>query len=71
MKNIITEIVGTMLILPNTHINARNKNYSMLTIGIRRFECYLYYGKCGVLLSHLCGKIIQPLIDGNTSYSTA
>jgi hypothetical protein len=35
MENIITEIVGTMLILPNTHINARNKNYSMLTIGIR------------------------------------
>ena len=27
MENIITEIVGTMLILPNTYINTRNKLY--------------------------------------------
>jgi hypothetical protein len=39
MENIITEIVGTILISPNTHINARKRLsayfYSRLTIGIR------------------------------------
>ena len=39
IENNITEIVGTMRILPNTHINARKRLYvyfyPMLTIGIR------------------------------------